>query len=279
MSWSSLSTQVSALRLGTDVPILYHAGSSVCSQKVRLALAETGLDWESRNLDMGKGEHQTPAYLALNPEGVVPTLVTDQGAVIRESSVIVEYVDQIGGGRLMPGGAAQWQTRIWLIRCIEIHGAINTLSFATAFRRMLTGAMTPEALEDWLARVPNPEARQKRRDLLAKGATSAHVGGALTVMDHVFRDISDAMKRGPWLCGPDFGLADCALLAYVDRLRALGLDGLYQGRFAGVGDWLERARARPSYDLAVTSWQTPAQLSEWRAAGTEAWPVIAAQLR
>jgi glutathione S-transferase len=69
---------------------LYHAGSSVCSQKARLALAEKSIDYDSRNLDMTKGEHQTPQYLALNPNGVVPTLVTDDGEAIRESSVIIE---------------------------------------------------------------------------------------------------------------------------------------------------------------------------------------------
>lgn len=250
---------------------LYHAGSSVCSQKARLALAETGLEWDSRNLDLGKGEHQTPEYLSLNPAGVVPTLVHD-GAVIRESSVIVEYIDHLAGGRLMPPGADGWQVRIWLIRCIEIHGAINTLSFATAFRRMLV-PMGPEALEGWLARVPNPETRQKRRDLLAKGAASAHVGGALAVLDGVFRDI--AARSG--INGAGWTLADVALLAYVDRVRALGLEGLYQ-RFPGVDDWLERGRARPSYAEAVTPWQSPAQLADWYSAGTEAWPAIRQQL-
>lgn len=252
---------------------LYHAGSSVCSQKARLALAETGLDWDSRNLDMTKGEHQTADYLALNPEGVVPTLVHD-GAVIRESSVIVDYIDHLAGGRLMPPGAAAWQVRIWLIRCIEIHGAINTLSFATAFRRMLT-PMGPEAMEGWLARVRNPETRQKRRDLLAKGAESAHVGGALAVLDGVFRDIS--ARAG--INGAGWHLGDVALLAYVDRVRALGLDGLYQERFPGVAEWLDHGRARPSYAEAIVKWQSPAQLADWHSAGTEAWPAIAAQLR
>lgn len=255
---------------------LYHAGASVCSQKVRLALAETGIDWQSRNLDMSKGEHQTPDYLRLNPEGVVPTLVTGGGMVIRESSVIIEYVDALAGGPLMPReAAALWQTRLWLIRCIEIHGAINTLSFATAFRRMLIGSMTAEGLEAWLARVPNPEIRAKRRDLLRHGAASAHVGGALRVLDGVFRDMAAA---GPWLTGQSHGLADVALLPYVDRVRTLGLEGLYQGRFSGVAAWLERGRARPSHGTAVTAWDDPVVLAGWREAGTEAWPIIAAQL-
>lgn len=254
---------------------LYHAGASVCSQKVRLVLAETMLDWDSRNLDMSKGEHRTPAYLALNPDGVVPTLV-HQGSVIRESSVIIEYVDHLAGKHLMPPGAAEWTARLWLIRCIEIHGAINTLSFATAFRRMLRASMTADALEDWLARVPNRETRQKRCDLLVNGAGSAHVSGALTVLEGVFRDISAATADADWLDGDRYGLSDCALLAYVNRIHDLGLQGLYQDRFPRVADWLERSRRRPSYAVAIGAWQTPDQLSEWQAAGAEAWPAIAA---
>jgi glutathione S-transferase len=121
--------------------------------------------------------------------------------------------------------------------------------------------------------VPNPETRQKRRDLLVKGAASAHVGGALAVLDGVFRDI--AARSG--INGAGWTLADVALLAYVDRVRALGLEGLYQ-RFPGVDDWLERGRARPSYAEAVTPWQSPAQLADWHSAGTEAWPAIRQQL-
>ncbi|MEJ2122033.1 MAG: glutathione S-transferase N-terminal domain-containing protein [Alphaproteobacteria bacterium] len=56
---------------------LYHHNLSVCAQKVRLALAEKGLDWEDRHVDLMKSEHLTPEYLALNSKGVVPTLVHD----------------------------------------------------------------------------------------------------------------------------------------------------------------------------------------------------------
>jgi glutathione S-transferase len=71
---------------------LHHNGLSTCSQKVRLVLAEKGLEWQSRHLDLWQGDQQRPPYLALNPGAVVPTLV-DEGRVIIESSVIMEYLD------------------------------------------------------------------------------------------------------------------------------------------------------------------------------------------
>jgi glutathione S-transferase len=72
---------------------LFHAHISTCSQKVRLCLAEKGLAWTDHPLDFAKAEHLTPAYLALNPNGVVPTLVHDGRPVI-DSSVICEYLER-----------------------------------------------------------------------------------------------------------------------------------------------------------------------------------------
>ena len=100
---------------------LYHAHISTCSQKVRLCLAEKGLAWTSHPIEFATGEHLTPAYLALNPNGVVPTLVHDGRPVI-DSSVICEYLEEIApddGTALMPRDAyGRARVRAWL-RYIE----------------------------------------------------------------------------------------------------------------------------------------------------------------
>ena len=54
---------------------LYHNDMSVCAQKVRMALAEKQLPWESHHLDLRAGDQQKPEYVKLNPNAVVPTLV------------------------------------------------------------------------------------------------------------------------------------------------------------------------------------------------------------
>jgi glutathione S-transferase len=71
---------------------LYHFWSLVCSVRCRMALEEKSVSWTSRYVDLFKFDQMRPEYLAINPRGVVPTLVHD-GKPIRESSVINEYVD------------------------------------------------------------------------------------------------------------------------------------------------------------------------------------------
>jgi len=54
---------------------LYHADYSTCSQKVRIALAEKGIEFISKPINFRKEEQVSEAYLKINPNGVVPTLV------------------------------------------------------------------------------------------------------------------------------------------------------------------------------------------------------------
>jgi glutathione S-transferase len=53
--------------------VLYHAPHSTCSQKVRMVLHEKGVAFDEVRIDLGKKEQLKPEYLAINPNGVVPT--------------------------------------------------------------------------------------------------------------------------------------------------------------------------------------------------------------
>ena len=73
---------------------LYNAPQSTCSQRVRFALNAKDIPFDEIKLDLLAGDQLKPDYLALNPNGVVPTLDHD-GAIIINSSVIIEYLDEI----------------------------------------------------------------------------------------------------------------------------------------------------------------------------------------
>jgi|SRR5580700_4499334 glutathione S-transferase len=70
---------------------LYHNPISPNVRRVRLTAAVLGLELEEKMLDFARGEHKNPEYLALNPNGAVPTLV-DGDFVLTESRAIMQYL-------------------------------------------------------------------------------------------------------------------------------------------------------------------------------------------
>ena len=70
---------------------LYMNAMSPNVRRVRLTAAALGMDLEEKKLDFTKGEHKNPEYLALNPNGAVPTLV-DGDFVLTESRAIMQYL-------------------------------------------------------------------------------------------------------------------------------------------------------------------------------------------
>jgi glutathione S-transferase len=70
---------------------LYHNPLSPNVRRVRLTIAALGLQVEEHVVDFAKGEHKSPAYLAINPNGAVPTLV-DGDFALSESRAIMQYL-------------------------------------------------------------------------------------------------------------------------------------------------------------------------------------------
>jgi len=73
---------------------LYNAPQSTCSQRVRFVLNAKKISFAEIKLNLLAGDQLKPDYLALNPNGVVPTLDHD-GAIVIDSSVIIEYLDEV----------------------------------------------------------------------------------------------------------------------------------------------------------------------------------------
>lgn len=73
---------------------LYHGWRSSASRRVRLCLAEKNLPFESKVIDLAKMEHHAPSFLKLNPNGVIPLLILEDGRSLYESGTICEFVDE-----------------------------------------------------------------------------------------------------------------------------------------------------------------------------------------
>jgi glutathione S-transferase len=254
---------------------LYHNDASTCSQKVRFTLAEKGLDWESRTLDLRAGDQQTPEYLALNPNGVVPTLV-DDGKVIVESTVINEYIDDaVDPGSLRPAGAiGRARMRQWTKQLDEgVHAATGVLSTCIAFRHQHFAVKTREEIEQQLARMPDAAKRERQTRNIFDGVESPFFPGALKRFDRLVGDMDTALESGPWLAGDTFSLADVAYAPYAVRLDHLQLGLLWDER-PHVAAWYERIRARPAFKTALVDWFNPKYLPLMAEKGQEALPRV-----
>ncbi|MCY4137327.1 MAG: glutathione S-transferase family protein [Rhodobacteraceae bacterium] len=254
---------------------LYHGITSVCSIKVRIGLAEIGLDYDSQTLDLQEGDQHEAGYIALNPDAVVPTLI-DGDLVLVESSLILEYLDrEYNDGWLMPPGRmAQAAARHWLLKCLAIHDAINSLTFSTALRDRTLASKTAEEIAASLARMPDPLKRLKRKDLLANGLESVHVEQALRILRRTFAEMEAALERSEWMNGPEFGISDIALVSYIDRLERLGFGDMLKAPAPRIAGWLSAMRARASYRSEVSGKIDHAAAERMRLSGGKYWPEL-----
>ncbi len=73
---------------------LHNYFRSSASFRVRIALELKGLAYGYQSVHLVRGEHQQPAYTALSPSVLVPTLETDEGHALGQSMAIIEYLDE-----------------------------------------------------------------------------------------------------------------------------------------------------------------------------------------
>jgi glutathione S-transferase len=257
---------------------LYHGRTSVCSVKARLVFAEKDVDFDSRLMTL-QGDQFEPAYMKLNPNAVVPTLVHDDSVII-ESSVIMHYVDDLfPDPPLMPREPYARSKVQMTTKLMDeyVHNCCTVLTFATANRERLL-KKTPEEMEAELAKSPSKARAEVKRQVYHHGLDAPVVLDALRHHQRLIDRIDAAMKDGPWIAGNDYSLADVAATPYIWRLTKLRLSKLWDDR-PGVARWYERIRQRPSFDKAVEGWLTQAEHDRYATFRPDPWPKVQALLQ
>ncbi|MFZ2982714.1 MAG: glutathione S-transferase family protein [Sphingobium sp.] len=234
---------------------LYHFGGAICAQKVRLALAEKGVEWDSR--ECSGPTLRDPEYLRLNPNGVVPTLVHDE-KVIRESRIISEYIDEaFDGPALMPShplerhGARLWSKQI----DDSLHLNVFILTFASMAREMFL-AMPPEVRANAMPGLRDPVKRRISHELLESDMRSPWIKVALDRFIRLANEMEEQLSRTQYLAGGFYSLADADYTAYINRLSDVGLESLWLNKPA-LNRWRAEMWERPSYHSAIVNWQSP----------------------
>ena len=256
---------------------LYHSVNSVCAQKVRVALAEKGLEYKSHFMTL-RGDQFDPGYMKLNPNGVVPTLVHDGRPVI-ESSVILYYIDEVfPRPPLMPHDAHE-RAKVRLVNKLVdeyVHNSCTILTFATAFRPWFAG-LTGDEIDQRLAKSPLKKRSEYKRDVALHGLESKFAREALEHHQRLLKLIDEA--GGDFLAGGEFSLADIAAIPYVLRLDLLRMERLWETRPA-VAAWYKRVMARPSVRKEISERMTAEDHAPFKKLleQPDPWPKVAAML-
>lgn len=234
---------------------LFHFWSSVCSVKARMALEEKGVAWESRYIDLFRFDQMTPEYLAINPDGVVPTLVHD-GQPVRESSVIIEYVDEaFDGPPLKPERAIDRARMREFIRLTD--DRFPAIVFPTYVKYILPKLKNRWG-EDELRKQANRRPTDFYKDVHGRGVRGEIPPEEIERCDRAIEEILDRMETmitasgGPWLLGGRLTLADIAIAPYFFRLLALGRQDMWaEGARPRVHAWFDAMNQRPAFRTAV----------------------------
>lgn len=194
--------------------------------KVSAVLEETGLAYEPHLVQLS-GDVTTPEFLALNPNNKIPAIIDPDGPggkllALFESGAILVYLAEKTGKFLPTDAARRYETLQWLMFQM---GGIGPMFGQLGFFHKLGGA----EIED-----PRPKQRYADEAVRLLKVLDARLAG---------RD---------WIMGKEYTIADMATWPWI---RALGFyeaeELLELDRFAHIGDWLERALARPASQAAL----------------------------
>lgn len=240
-----------------DVPTmkglhLFHFVMSNCSQRVRIALEEKGLDWTSHHVNLPANEHVSEDYQRINPNGVVPTLVHD-GQVVLESNDILVYLDEhFPEPPLRPADASSRAAMEVRIReSSAFQATIKVLSHELLFRPFRK--LGPEEIALYQEKHNDPLLAEWLRDYAEAGpAWQQRVERAKEKMIAGLDRLERGLRAAPWLSGEAYGLADVSWVVNYHRLVQAQVDLSVWPRLV---DWGERATARPAFDRAVVRYQ------------------------
>jgi glutathione S-transferase len=202
---------------------LYSMQRSGNSYKVRLALAQLGIDYRLVEIDILKGDSHTPEFLAMNPNGQVPLLEVALGRHIAESNAILWYV--AGGTPLAPDDRIDRAEALqWMF--FEQHSLEPNLGAAYFWLALVKGGrdLQRHALEDWM--------EESYR--------------ALRVMEN-------HLKQHRYFAADRYTIADIALYAYTHLAHLCDYD---LTPFPYIRAWLDRVAAEPGH--ITMDWQPEA---------------------
>jgi glutathione S-transferase len=231
---------------------LYHAGPGSNSLKVLLCLHEKGLEFAGQLISIQAFEQHEPWFLEINPDGQVPVLVHD-GAVITESTVINEYLDQVFPQvPLRPADPLECARMRVFTKFVDeyFRPALSNRAWQEVIHH-ITDELSPEELEAKIARIPREEKRNKWRMGAAQSFPPEQLAAWRRTLEEGVRKMERALAKGPWLAGAHYSLADIAMFSMAVGMPRNYGDFMNAQQAPRTMDWHARMNARPGVRAAL----------------------------
>jgi len=208
--------------------LFYDCSTAPNPRRTRMFIAEKGLEVETREVSIAKGEQLSDAFKAINPNATLPVLVTDEGTALTENLGIAAYLEAYAPKPPLLGRTPDEKGLVLMWNSIvEQQGG---LPIAETLRN------THPAFAD--RALPGPVNHAQIPELAQRGAAR---------VVHFFDLLETRLTNSPYLAGAEFSLADISAFVFVDFARVIK-QRIPQGNTATLA-WFEKIRARPSAQL------------------------------
>ena len=205
---------------------LYDMAMAPNPRRVRIFLAEKGIAVPTEEIDIPSGVNLAPAFVRINPRGVVPTLVLDDGTVIDESIAICRYFEALHPEPPLFGRTPVEQATIesWQRQC-EMEGMFQV---AAIFRNR-SPHYVARAMPGTNPSLPQSPELAERGDVLLR---------------HFLGRLEARLASSPFVGGENYSVADITALVTIDFARWVRIK-VPEANTATLA-WYAAVSARPS---------------------------------
>ena len=239
-------------------PELWHWEPNANSGKPIIALLEKGVEFESRYTDLLEFDQHKPAYLAINPDGTIPTLVHGD-AVLTESTEMGEYIDaEFEGAPLRPERPVdRWRMRWWGKYLDGYFGPSLSMIGWSVFVGPAVRAKDPYVLKRNIERIPLKERRDAWTKAIYNTFGEEELAESRRRVHHAIRVFESALAERPYFAGDSYSLADINAFCMTYALPLMQAEHVNAEKTPRLLDWLRRVYARPAISEAFRFGRTP----------------------
>lgn len=237
---------------------LYHYEPSANSMKPMLCLKEKGLEFESHYVDLHRFEQHSPEFVRINANGQVPALIHD-GAIITESTVINEYLDEVFPEvPLRPRNAvARAHMRIWSKFVDEYFCPALSMHGWNALIPGIVERLKKGEFDALLERIPLQEQRDKWKTAATHSFTAEQLADSKRKVGVSIERMERILEKSTWLAGPEYSLADVNTYSMAAAVPRFFPEFMNEKATPRAMDWLRRMNQRPAVKAALAMSRRP----------------------